>query len=99
MLVRIALDILPAQASSVPCEWLFSASKQTAEERHAHLGSQRFEELQIMKFAWQNTVPDLAAWNSAQVEDVNSECLQDLLDGDRKNAEFEQGEEKMVVDY
>ena len=52
-----------------------------------------------MKFAWRNTVPDLAAWNSAQVEDVNSECLQDLLDGDRKNAEFEQGEEKMVVDY
>jgi hypothetical protein len=30
-LVRIALDILPCQASSVPCEHLFSASKQTAD--------------------------------------------------------------------
>ena len=44
-------------------------------------------------------VLDLAAWNLAQVEEVNSEYLQDLLDGDRKNAEFEKGEEKMVVDY
>ena len=32
-LARIALDILPCQASSVPCERLFSASKQTADLR------------------------------------------------------------------
>ena len=50
-----------------------------------------------MKFAWQNMVLDLAAWNLAQIEEMNSECLQDVLDGDRRNAEFEKGEEKMVV--
>ncbi len=83
----------------VPCKHLFSASKQTAEERHAHLGSQKFEELQILKFAWWQKVPDLGAWNSAQVEEINSECLQDLLDGDKMNAEFEKGEDEMVVDY
>jgi hypothetical protein len=29
---RIALDVLAAQASSVPCKWLFSARKQTADD-------------------------------------------------------------------
>ena len=32
-LSRIALDVLPCQASSVPCERLFLASKQTADLR------------------------------------------------------------------
>jgi hypothetical protein len=50
-LARIALDILPCQASSVPCERLFSASKQTADLCRSSLGAKRFEELQIMKFA------------------------------------------------
>src|SRR5713101_7521735 len=51
-LARIALDILPCQASSVPCERLFSASKQTADLCQSSLSAKRFEELQIMKFAW-----------------------------------------------
>ena len=52
--MRIALDVLPCQASSVPCERLFSASKRTAVNRRASLGAKRFEELQVMKFAWQH---------------------------------------------
>ena len=50
-LVRIALDVLPCRASSVPCERLFSASKRTAVDRRASLGA---EELQVMKFAWRH---------------------------------------------
>jgi hAT family C-terminal dimerisation region len=51
-LACIALDVLACQALSLPCEWLFSASKQVADDWCAHLGAKRFEELQLMKFAW-----------------------------------------------
>ena len=36
----IALDFLPCQASFVPCECLFSASKHVATDCHARLGTQ-----------------------------------------------------------
>jgi len=49
------------------------------DDYHACLGAKRFEELQIMKFAWHNTVPDLAAWNSAEVKEINSEEFRVLL--------------------
>src|ERR1700678_1660945 len=67
-LARIALDILPSQASSVPCEHLFSGTKQVATDRRASLGSVVFEELTIMKSAWGSKVYDTAAWNSSQAE-------------------------------
>jgi len=51
-LARITLNILPSQASLVPCERLFSCSKQVAMERHACLGSAVFEELVIMGSVW-----------------------------------------------
>jgi len=44
-LTWIVLNILPCQASSVPCEQLFSASKQTANLYQLSLGSKQFEEL------------------------------------------------------
>ncbi|KIL56399.1 hypothetical protein M378DRAFT_188574 [Amanita muscaria Koide BX008] len=78
-LALIALDILPCQASSVPCERLFSASKQVATDRRARLGQQRYEEIQLMKFAWKEDVVDLAAWNSVEVEEVRLQEYEDLL--------------------
>jgi hypothetical protein len=86
------------QASSVPCEHLFSASKQTADDHRARLGAERFEELQIMKFAWRNTIPDLAAWNSGEVEEVDSEGFKGLLLADEMNAELDSDEDEMVLD-
>jgi len=62
-LTWIALNILPCQASSVPCEQLFSASKQTADLRQLSLGSKQFEELQIMKFAWHKKILNNAEQN------------------------------------
>ncbi|KAF8680603.1 hypothetical protein AX14_004549 [Amanita brunnescens Koide BX004] len=67
-LARIALDYLPSQASAVPCERLFSATKQTAVDRRARLGTEKFEQLQVLKFAWRGDIPDLAAANQ-EVED------------------------------
>ncbi|KAG6805738.1 hypothetical protein H0H92_014195 [Tricholoma furcatifolium] len=78
-LARIALDILPCQASSVPCERLFSASKQTADDRRSRLGPKLFEHLQILKFAWRDKVQDLATLNLKHVSEVNLEEFTELL--------------------
>jgi len=45
--------------------------KEIADDCHAHLGPKKFEELQIMKFAWRSNIPDLAVWNSSVVEEVD----------------------------
>ena len=51
-LAHITLDILPSQASSVPCERPFSCSKQVATEHRACLGLAVFEELVILGSTW-----------------------------------------------
>jgi hAT family C-terminal dimerisation region len=68
---RIALDVLPAQASSVACERIFSGSKQIATDRRSRLGPEAFEQLVMMKSAWGPGLYDMAAWNTAQVEEVD----------------------------
>jgi hypothetical protein len=57
-LAAIALDVLPIPATSVPCERLFSSAKLTAVDRRARLGAERFEELQLMKWAWMPVVAE-----------------------------------------
>ncbi|KAF8701673.1 hypothetical protein AX14_000341 [Amanita brunnescens Koide BX004] len=84
---RIALDILPCQASSVPCKRLFLASKQTATDLHLKLGAQRFEELQLMKYAWKHNIVDFTACNTAPV-DINLKEYEDLAIADKDLEEF-----------
>jgi hypothetical protein len=93
-LARIALDILPCQASSVPCERLFSTSKQTADLRRSSLGAKRFEELQVMKFAWRTKILDNAEQNWAQVEEVQLDEYSEFLDADERSAEWD----RQIVD-
>lgn len=66
-----ARDVLAVPASSVPCERLFSSGKQVATDRRSCLGSDRFEELQVMKSAWKDSIFDFATWNSEEVEDIS----------------------------
>ena len=47
---KVALDILPAQASAVPCEHIFSSSKETCTARRNQLSPALLEVLQILKF-------------------------------------------------
>ena len=63
-LACIAIDLLPAQASSVPCEHLFSACKKTAMDHHSCLSADRFEQLQVLKFAWCDQIPNLTTFNN-----------------------------------
>jgi hypothetical protein len=93
---RVALDFLPCQASSVPCERLFSGGGEIATKRRARLGAQRFEELQMMKFAWRNNIGDLAAWNSAQVEEVDElKEYEDFLLGDEEQGVWDLTEDEI----
>jgi hypothetical protein len=86
---RIALDVLAAQASLVPCERLFSAGKEIADEWHARLGAEQFKQLQMLKFEWRDLVVDYAAWNSAQVEEVQSDEYSEMLKADLAHEEWD----------
>jgi len=81
-LAAMARDILAVPASSVPCERLFSGGKLIATDRRSRLGSDRFEEIQIMKSAWSGDVVDWAELNSAQVEEVKYREFEGLLSDD-----------------
>jgi hypothetical protein len=82
----------------VPCERLFSASKQTADDRRASLGAKRFEELQLMKFAWRGKIVDIASSNADQIEVVDLDEYRELLKYDVREYEFEKGEDEFVLD-
>lgn len=50
-LFPVALDILPVQASAVPCERVFSSSKQSCEDHRNRATPKLFEALQFRKHA------------------------------------------------
>jgi hypothetical protein len=45
------MDIIPIQASSVPCERVFSSGKQTMAPRRSRISAHLMESLQILKFS------------------------------------------------
>jgi hypothetical protein len=50
-LFKLAMDLLPVQASSVPCERVFSSSKETITARRNSLSPRLVEALQLLKYA------------------------------------------------
>ena len=97
-LARMALDILPIQASSVPCEHLFSSSKQVAMECQSHLGSDCFEELLIMKSMWCGMISNWAAINSEGIEQVDLVEYEELLDADIQACTWDDGDEELIFE-
>ena len=49
LLLLVALDILPVQTSAVPCERIFSPSKETCALRHSLRSTSMLEVLQVLK--------------------------------------------------
>ena len=93
-LARIALDVLPAQASFMPCERLFSGTKQVATDCRASLGPVVFEEVTITKSAWGPGLCDVAAWNATQVEEVEFFDYEQML---VDNGELEEWDQALQV--
>lgn len=88
-LSRIAVDVCAIPASSVPCERVFSGGAETATDRRARLGAEHFEQLQVLKFAWRNSVVDHATTNSDLVEEVLLEEFKELLSLDDEMASWD----------
>jgi len=51
LMYRVALDILPVQASAVPCERIFSSSKETDALRRSKMRPELMEILQLVKYS------------------------------------------------
>lgn len=66
-LFRLAMDILPAQASAVACERLFSSSKETCTPRRNRINPDLMEALQTLKFSFRSNTLNLT-------ENMNSTC-------------------------
>ena len=50
-LFAMAADYLPIQASSVPCERVFSSSKETTTAKRNRMSGKLVEQLQMLKFS------------------------------------------------
>ncbi|KAF5358783.1 hypothetical protein D9758_008530 [Tetrapyrgos nigripes] len=80
-LFRLALDVLPVQASAVPCERAFSSSKETDADRRSRMSTVLVEVLQILKdFYRDDRLNFSAAWvakpSEMAEEDVHGYCTE-----------------------
>ncbi|KIJ29769.1 hypothetical protein M422DRAFT_784217 [Sphaerobolus stellatus SS14] len=72
-LFRMSMDYLPAQASSVPAERVFSSSAETDTRRRNHLSPYLMEQLQMLKFMLKKARLDFTAVWRFEVEDAELE--------------------------
>ena len=77
------MDILPIQASSVPCERVFLSSKETITARRNSFSPRLIEALQLLKYATKKN------WGMSFI---------DGLDKDKKLAELELMEQEAPVE-
>ena len=87
----MARDICGILASSVPCEHLFSAGGEIATDQRSCLGSDRFEQLQILKHRWRNTIVDCATFNSSQLDEHYLQNFEELYLVDEEFAALDHG--------
>ena len=68
------MDVLPAQASSVPFERIFSSSKETCTQQRNNISPTMLEALQILKFIYKqdrlNFAEDLVADERDYLHDI-----------------------------
>jgi hypothetical protein len=81
---NVALDVLPVQASAVPCEQIFSSSKETCTVRRSLLSASLLEILQILKHLYKEERLDFTShWTANEVdysiEKVTEAAIQELM--------------------
>lgn len=78
----LAMDILPIQGSSVPCERVFSSAKETLTDRRSHILPELMEGLQLLKYSVKHGRSlNFTAGNSWDDERAAMEKLMEI-DGD-----------------
>ncbi|CAE7090735.1 unnamed protein product [Rhizoctonia solani] len=79
----IAMDVLPAQASSVSSERVFSSSKLTCTRARNKISTSTVEALQILKYALRHRFPSVASsktsYEASDEFEVDSSCTLDLM--------------------
>jgi hypothetical protein len=90
-LFAIAMDYLPIQASSVPCERVFSPAKETDTVKRNRIHLMLMEALQMLKFSLKKDRQSISftdRWKTAKVEMMlarkatKEDLLAQLLTGD-----------------
>jgi hypothetical protein len=83
-LFKLILDILPIQASSVPCERVFSSSKETCTLRRLNISPIMLEALQFLKYLFRQ-LDFTSAWipkeSECLADDDEIEVARELMDG------------------
>ena len=90
------MDVCAIPASSVPCERLFSAGAEIATDRRSRLGSDKFEQLQVLKHAWRDSIVNMAATNSSIIEQVTLQEFVELMLVDNDMVKWDQDEGELV---
>ncbi|KAG8948317.1 hypothetical protein FRC03_000753 [Tulasnella sp. 419] len=75
ILYGIALDVLPAQASAVPCERVFSSSKDTIPLKRANLSPSLMSALQFLKYAYRSNRLGFTSYYIATEEESENDIL------------------------
>ena len=76
----MALDYIPIQASSVPCERIFSSSAETDTNKRNRISPLLMETLQILKFYLKKERLDFTdAWITPEAYMLEDEPEEDLL--------------------
>ena len=88
MLFAMAMDYLPIQASSVPCERVFSSSSETDTKRRNRLSPLTMEALQMLKFHLKKERLNFTqGWTTTEkqmIDDLpDDEVMMSLLKGDQ----------------
>ena len=79
-LFAIAMDYLPVQASSVPCEQVFSSSAETDMHHRNHICPLTMEALQMLKFSLRKECLDFTTgWKTSEKEMKDNDAEKDLL--------------------
>ncbi|KIJ95227.1 hypothetical protein K443DRAFT_25547, partial [Laccaria amethystina LaAM-08-1] len=84
LLYAAAMDVLPMQASSVPCERVFSSSKETDTLRRSQLSLETMEMFQVLKFQYHSGRLDfnnkwIASEAELSVADISLELVDEML--------------------
>lgn len=98
-LARMARDVCAIPGSSVPCERLFSAGAEIATDRRSRIGATRFEELQVLKHAWRDSIVDRASINMEEAEEVSLQEYKELFERDEEMAKTDERDGIEVVEW